>query len=51
MKKKIKDLTLEELIKICKADKCCDCPFQDFIDCPRFDKLLRNFDDEVEVNE
>lgn len=52
MKKKIKDLTLEELYKMCINYKCAKCPFADYDECPRFDnKLKDDLEKEVEADE
>ena len=51
MKKKIKDLTIEELIKICCKHRCNYCPF--YLDVPwcKYDDLEHYGDEEIEVDE
>ena len=55
MKKKIKDLTLEELSKFChKQDNCIDCPFGYgySYECPVCElKNREDLESEVEVDE
>lgn len=50
MKKKIKDLTLEELSNKCAIGSCRDCPFYFEVDCykPHW-YLLKHIDLESEV--
>ena len=55
LKKKIKDLTLEECKKICKSKHCKECPlsFGESFLCQlgkiRYDEESKNFDIEKEV--
>lgn len=46
MKKKLKDLTKEDIALICKNNYCDDCPLRDTLCCPNYD-----CDEEVEVPE
>lgn len=51
MKKKIKDLTIEEIKKICGNNICNYCPFD--LDTPycKYDDLEHYGDEEIEVDE
>ena len=56
MKKKIKDLTFEEIYLICRKHQCEKCPFQCFIYCPKLYKqdtinMVEIMAKEVEVDE
>ena len=58
MKKKLGDLTLKELVKICHnqvvgdCHYCCKCPLQNLIICDDpLDTLYGNLDQEIEVEE
>ena len=54
MKKKIKDLTLEEVKKICKNNSCDECPLKDAPCQKGYDALVNseiNQEIEVEDNE
>lgn len=53
MKKKIKDLTLEEIMKICKNNFCTFCPIKDVLchcelKIPTIDEIDANTEIEVE---
>lgn len=48
MKKKIKDLTLEEIREICRRNYCEYCPLENTEKCLYFNESLNN---EVEIDE
>ena len=47
VKKKVRDLTLEEVSKICESRKCKGCPLYEFCNDPA--QIRFYLDDEVEV--
>ena len=52
MKKKIKDLTLEEVTKICKNNSCYDCPLKDAPCYEGFYAVVNSgLDQEIEVED
>ena len=51
MKKKVKDLTLEEVTKICKNNSCDECPLKDAPCQEGYYALVNSeLDQEIEVN-
>lgn len=51
MKKKIKDLTLEEVTKICKNNSCDECPLKDAPCQEGYYALVNSeLDQEIDVN-
>lgn len=49
MKKKIRDLTLNEIKDICLKNHCLYCPLQKYKCCDALDTWLNAKDDEIEI--